>query len=171
MLLCMALTDTPEEKSRFEQLYEEYKSLMYRIAYKILRNEHDAEDAVQEAFISIAKNIDKFSDADCHKTQKLIVIITENKAIDIYRSHRHRQGSSFDEEYMGVVDKSVIEQSETRHDLAKAMALLPEQWGDVLQLRYVMGYSVRETAQLLSISEANVRKIAECAKKRLEETL
>ena len=46
MIIYLQMLETPEEKSKFEQLYLEYKGLMFHVAYEILHNEQDAEDAV-----------------------------------------------------------------------------------------------------------------------------
>ena len=52
----LSLIDSDEDKAKFSNLYEQYKNLMFYIARDILKDEHLAEDAVQEAFIRIAKN-------------------------------------------------------------------------------------------------------------------
>ena len=57
MLIYLQMIDTPEERSKFEQIYLEYKGLMFHVAYEILHNEQDAEDAVHHAFVKIAENI------------------------------------------------------------------------------------------------------------------
>ena len=59
MMIYLQMIETPEEKSKFEQLYLEYRGLMFHVAYDILHNEHDAEDAVHQAFVKIAENIKK----------------------------------------------------------------------------------------------------------------
>ena len=59
MLIYMMMLETPEEKSLFEQIYLEYRGLMFHVAYEILHNEQDAEDAVHQAFVKIAENIKK----------------------------------------------------------------------------------------------------------------
>ena len=50
MLIYLQMIDTPEERSKFEQIYLEYKGLMFHVAYDILHNEQDAEDAVHQGF-------------------------------------------------------------------------------------------------------------------------
>ena len=61
MLIYLQMLESPEEKSILEQIYLEYRGLMYHVAYKILHNEQDAEDAVHHAFVKIAENIKKIS--------------------------------------------------------------------------------------------------------------
>ena len=73
MLIYLQLIDSPEEKSRFEELYITYRKLMFHVAKGILGNDQDAEDAVHDAFLSIAKNFDKISTEDRHKTKAFVV--------------------------------------------------------------------------------------------------
>ena len=54
MLIYLQMLESPEEKSILEQIYLEYRGLMYHVAYEILHNEQDAEDAVHHAFVKIA---------------------------------------------------------------------------------------------------------------------
>lgn len=68
MLIYLQMLETPEEKSLFEQIYLEYRGLMYHVAYEILHNEQDAEDAVHQAFIKIAENIKKIYCLRCNTT-------------------------------------------------------------------------------------------------------
>ena len=76
---------TQENKSKFEMLYDQYRSLMFYVADCILHNTQDAEDAVHNAFVYLAENLNKISDPVCPKTKSYIVTIVESKAIDIYR--------------------------------------------------------------------------------------
>ena len=57
MLIYLQMIETPEDQSKFEQIYEKYLGLMYHVALKILENHEDAEDAVHQAFVSIAENL------------------------------------------------------------------------------------------------------------------
>ena len=59
MLVYLMMIDSQEDQSKFEKVYLTYRGLMYHVAYKILNNKHDAEDAVHSAFIKIAENIQK----------------------------------------------------------------------------------------------------------------
>ena len=88
MLIYLMMIESPEDSSKFEMIYYQYRALMYHIAYKILNNEHDAEDAVHSAFVKVAENISKIENAVCPKTQSYVVTIVENKAIDLYRANQ-----------------------------------------------------------------------------------
>lgn len=50
MLIYLQMIESEADKSKFEQLYLKYRSLMLRVAMRILHNEQDAEDAVHQAF-------------------------------------------------------------------------------------------------------------------------
>ena len=90
MLVYLAVIDEPAQKTKFETVYHQYRGLMYYVAYRILNNASDAEDAVHDAFIKIAENIKKISEPVCPKTQSYVVTIVENKAIDLYRRKQRR---------------------------------------------------------------------------------
>ena len=77
MLVYLQMIETPLEKSKFEQLYHQYRALMFHVANGILHNDRDAEDAVHNAFVSIAENISKIEDPNCPKTKGYIVTIVE----------------------------------------------------------------------------------------------
>ena len=59
MMIYLQMLETSEEKVRFEELVHTYKNLMFYVANQILNNDHDAEDAVQQAFFAILKNFRK----------------------------------------------------------------------------------------------------------------
>ena len=61
MLIYLNMIQGEERKASFEKIYEENYLRMYHIAFSILKQQADAEDAVHEAFLSIAKNFRKYS--------------------------------------------------------------------------------------------------------------
>ena len=50
LAIYLSMLETNEEKNQFEQLYIKYKQDMYAVAYGILKNKEDAEDAVHQSF-------------------------------------------------------------------------------------------------------------------------
>ena len=79
------LLDTQEDKEKFEQLYALYKDKMYKVAYQILHNIHDAEDAVHDSVIAIIDNLEKINKINCHETLRYIVTIVKSRAFNIYQ--------------------------------------------------------------------------------------
>lgn len=78
MLVYLQMLETEADRTKFEEIYHLYRDLMYVTAFSILHNEHDAEDAVHQAFIKVADNIKKIDDPKCPKSRFYIVAITEN---------------------------------------------------------------------------------------------
>ncbi len=76
---------TAEERTKPERLYLCCRGIMFIAANKILNNEHDAEDAVHQAFVKSADNLERITDVDYPKTRSYAVTIVENQAIDMYR--------------------------------------------------------------------------------------
>lgn len=162
MFIYLMMIDSIEEQSKFEKVYLTYKGLMYHVAYKILNNEHDAEDAVHSAFIKIAENIGKIGAPVCPKTQNYVVTIAENKAIDLYRANKRKNNVMYLDEISG------IEVEETRvHGLAACMAKLPSRYRQIILLKYYHGFSYKEIAKQLKLTEANAIKLDQRAKNKL----
>ena len=166
LLIYLAMIDSPDDRAKFERVYLQYRYLMLHIAKQILQNHQDAEDAVHQAFISIIKNIEKISAVESPETRSYIVIITERKAIDILRRNQRHPASALDDEMVGL-DIPAPED----HPLAAAMAKLPAHYRQALLLRYDNGFSSREIASLLGISESGVRKLLARGKKALQRQL
>lgn len=166
MLIYLAMIDSPDDQAKFERVYNKYRYLMLHVAYKILQNHHDAEDAVHQAFISIIENIDKISEVNSPKTRSYIVIITERKAIDLLRTIQKRQTLELNEDIAGVEIPFEMD-----NPIATAIAKLPAQYREVLLLRYHNGFSAKEISSILNISDSGVRKLIGRAKIALQEEI
>lgn len=163
-MIYLQMVETVEERSKIEDIYHHYRNTMYAVAYKILNNSQDAEDAVHSAFVKIAENISKIDQVPSPKTKSFVMIITENRAIDMYRRKQlHPQTLYCDEtvglqvEYTGAVE------------LAGCFAKLPSRHREILLLKHRHGYSTREIARMLGLTLSNAAKLEQRAKKKLEE--
>lgn len=171
MFMYLVMIDSPEGKLKFEVIYERYKNLMFYTANSILGDARDSEDIVHDAFLKVIEKIDEIADPNSPQTRCLIVTITENKAIDLYRKRKSKTVVPFEEEYIGIPEQSIIDQVEENDRLVKAIALLPGKYREVLLLKYARGYSMEEIAVMLSMSKENVKKTIQRARKRLEDQL
>lgn len=150
------------DRPKLERLYLEYRSVMFCAANEILHNEHEAEDAVQQAFMKIAENLDKVPDELSNKTKAFVVTIAENTAIDRYRKLKRHGDCELCEEACGIEANSADE-------LVNCILKLPARYRQLILLKYYHGYSTREIAKLLGMSSAAASKTAQRAKQRLEQ--
>lgn len=164
MMVYLQIIETSEEKSKFEQLYLEYRGLMYHIAYEILHNEQSAEDATHQAFVKIAENIKKIDAPVCPKTHGYVVTIVEHEAIDQYRKAKKRQAASLTDDIHGV---EVVYDGDDI--LTSCILKLPARYREMILLRYHQGYSVREIAAIMGISLPAAIKLDQRAKNKLKE--
>lgn len=164
MLTYMLMIDSETDRSKFEKIYMKYRSLMYHVAYEILNNKQDAEDAVHQAFIKIAEHIEEIEEPICPKTRGYVVIIAENKAIDIYRKQMRHPTLELYEATVGMtIDYSGCD--ELTHYMSKLSGVQRQ----VILLKYKFGYTNGEVAKILGISKSNAIKIDQRAKKLLYE--
>ncbi len=171
MLLYLAMIDSSENRHKFEVIYDTYKQLMYHIASGILGDTSDTEDVVHEAFLKIIEILEKINSPLSPQTRSLIVTITENKSIDVYRKRQKIKIVPFEDQYLGISELSKIEQVLEREVVVKAILSLPEKYREVLLLKYSQGYSMDEIATILSMTKENVKKTIQRARKKLEEVL
>lgn len=137
--------------------------MLFYLARRILGNDQDAEDAVQEAFLTIFEKIEKISEIDCPKTRAFLVTIVESKAIDLYRKKARAPKTELLEELQGVWTPAFGEEG-----LAQCLKRLPRRYRGWLLLRYHQGYGVGEAARLLDLSLDAAYKLDQRARKRLE---
>lgn len=164
MIVYLALIDEAPEKSKFERVYLEYRSLMYYVANRILDNPQDAEDAVHNAFVKIAENISKISAPVCPKTKVFVVTIVEHTAIDLYRKKRRQADRDYLDEISGVeIDLG------HRTALSDCIGRLPARYRQIILLKYVYGFTNREAAKIMDTTVSNVSKLDQRAKARLRE--
>ncbi len=170
-LLYLSLIESDDDRSKLEIIYREYRNLMLYVANGILGDQTDSEDVVHQSFLKLIKVLHKIEEPKCHKTRALVVTIVERTAIDLYRRRQRTAAVPFDEESVSIPAASEIDGVQTRLDLAAAIAALPARYRQVLLLRYDDGFSCREIAGLLSMTEPNVRKTIQRAKEKLGELL
>lgn len=169
MMIYLSVLETDEEKDIFEKIYRDNMQDMYAVAYAVLNNREDAEDAVHQSFLKIADNLTKISQMPCHEMLAYIVMISRNTAINMYNSNKRRAQRS--ETLNEAVDYVASYPQDSYTELVEAIKSLPQIYKDVLFLYCLQGFSAKETAKMLDITVANVRKRAARAKQMLSEIL
>jgi RNA polymerase sigma-70 factor (ECF subfamily) len=153
----------------FHDLVRPYERAIFLAALSLVRNEADAEDVAQEAVLKAFKNLSRFRQEAKFSTWVIQITINEAKMkLRKDRSHLYEsldEGKQCDEgDYIPKdfadwreIPSEALEQSELRQALAKALDSLPEKYRTVLILRDVQQLSIKETAEALGLSEANVK--------------
>lgn len=164
----MNATKCDEEELKIAYLFKKYRFLMFEKAYEILRDEYLAEDAVQQSFVRIMKNIHKIQDADSHKTRAFLVIICRNIAINMYhkciKNAQHYE-DAVENSYIDPLD-IVIDNIVQRQTVDYIHKLKPI-YQEILILRYYFDYDYDTIASLLHISNDMARKRFERGKGEL----
>lgn len=150
--LYLALIDEEWDLIRFEEAYYEYKGLLHYIAKKILQDEHRAEDAVQEAFLRIAKNFHKVGNVKTTSTKNFFILITRRVCLNLLE--REEKFSTATEEEISLFENSYTPGSlpdsfAGEAELIRQILSLPESMRSVLYLQAVYGFNAKETANLL----------------------
>lgn len=168
----LQMIDTDEEKSKFETAYKEYKKLLHYIAHTILKDNHLAEDAVQDAFFALARNMEKFQSQSCNEIRNYLIIIVRNAAYRIY--NKNKQEVPIDD-MDPISDPLDLEADEEHKELLKqlfqALKTLDSKYADVLILRYYYDFKEKDIARILKITPENVRVRIHRGKKILKESL
>ena len=86
--MLLATIENDADRALFAEIYEQYHERMEQAALRILKDTHDAEDAVQNAFLKIIRNFEKFLELPCKKRPFWCVCIVKNEAITLLRKKK-----------------------------------------------------------------------------------
>lgn len=171
LIFYLSLLDNDEEKSKFENLYYEYRSLMKYIAFGILKDDCLSEDAVHNAFLKLSGHLDKIDEINSDRTKGFIVKVVENISKDMYRKRKKDSEIPLDESiYLSVSDDFSLASFGIELIVSK-IETLPSIYSDVLVMKYLHELSNKEIANILNIKESTLRKRLERAKILLAEIL
>jgi RNA polymerase sigma-70 factor (ECF subfamily) len=160
-----------------DELFDRHYPVAYRVAYRLLGQECDALDAVQEGFANAISHLSRFRGVSSFKTWLLRVV--SNAALDLGR-HRKRPDSRF---HAGILEDhdaiqnsddppdAGLERADLRERLAQALDELPEQQRQTFVLHVDGDLSYQEVADLLGISIGTVMSRIFYARKRLQSKL
>ena len=155
----------------FEERLHESSRLAVRVAYGVLRHQHDAEEVAQEAF---ARAYGRFSQLrDRTRFRAWLVRMTWRLAIDRWRSDRRRQvreQAAFVPPPAATAE-DVAASNERAARLWQAIDSLPEKLRIVIVLGAIHGHDVREVARLLDVPEGTVKSRLFLARKGLAQRL
>lgn len=168
-LLLMNIED-PQDKLDFEEIYRKYKDATFQRALKLLNyNYEDAEDAFQNAWEQISRNLDNIRAREEKAISTYIMITVEYKAIDIARDNCNWRRNA----KCLIVDKSeyisddviyTICAKDNQKKVRDIINGMNKKYKDVFILKYLHKLKVKDIANTLGITTNTVRKRIEKAK-------
>ena len=171
-MLYLLLIDTEEGKRKFVIIHEKYRLLILKVAFDVLEDTHEAEDAVQEAFIKVARNMKCIGEVDSDKTKRFLITVTKNAARDMLRRKSSRsQYETYVDEMEHVKVPVVYQETDIDCDHLNILKNLPPKYRDIFVLKYAYCYENKEIARILGITEGNVRQRIARGKIKIQEEL
>lgn len=170
ILLCKA----NNQKAQFE-IYNRYCKAMYNVAYRIVKDEHFAEDVMQEGFLKAFTKIDDFKQEVAFGAWLKRIIV--NASIDFYKKQNLFKVEDFEKTLYKLEDtESGVEEKIDFNDLKVQQILntiqsLKYNYSMILTLFYIEGYDQEEISEILKISYANCRTTLSRAKESLRNKL
>ena len=147
---------------QFTEIVEQYSDLAYSVAFRMLRNAEDAEDAVQEAYISAFKALPRFKGQS--KLSTWLYRIVVNACLMKIRKDKSRAKYLSEKEYDDAIvydwkndPEEAAVNSELRSTLESGLDLLSPDLRAAVVLRDIQGLSTEEASEALAISVASLK--------------
>ena len=139
----------------FRLLVERHSRAIFRVAWRMMGNEHDADDVVQETFLRAWRQIDAFEDRASFSTW--LNRIAMNCAVDLLRARRRVDIHAVDADTMTSSDpqqEQLLLSTEMKEQLTKAMEQLTPQERTAFVMRHFDGLGINEIGQALGIKRS-----------------
>jgi RNA polymerase sigma factor (sigma-70 family) len=154
-----------QDRNAQKQLYELYKKAMFSVAFRILNDMDNAHDVLQDGFLEVFRDIGSFrKDATLGAWIKVIIV---RKALQKLKLESRFETLDIEQHDSGIAWPDNL----TGEYLDKAIRALPAGYRAVFNLVEVEGYTHKEVAQLLQISEGTSKSQLYHAKKMLQKKL
>lgn len=143
----------------FQNMVFPVKNKLYRFAFRLLGDNEEAKDVVQEVFIKVWNGREQMS--EIQNMEAWCMRITKNLSLDRLRQQRRRPTDSI-EKVMHISNTSLspaesTELMESMKRISELMAELPEKQRQVMHLRDIEGYSYNEICEILEIDMSQVK--------------
>ncbi len=151
LFICLAMLANDTDQIFFLELYSEYETMMYQGALSVLHDSGLAEDAVQESWLRVAMSFYKIMDCDRESIKGYLSILVKNVCVDM-------NGKTVIEEELpedwNTPDPSIY--VDVLDVVTKRIRGMPVQYREILERKYILGYSNREIARALGMNESTV---------------
>ena len=169
----------PNELERFEAVVLPHLDAAYTVARYLMRNDHDAQDVVQEAYLRALKYFDGFRGGGAAEDdgRAWLLAIVRNTAYTWRRRHRtDTLTTEFNEELHSESaaeehPEAALLRTAARESLREALDRLPPEFREVIVLRELEGLSYKEISDVAGVPVGTVMSRLSRARKRLQDAL
>ena len=156
------------------ELYDRVGRVAYGLAFRVLRDDRLAEDAVQEAFLAVWRTAGAFR-AERAKASTWIMTLVHRRAVDLVRREERRRADPLDDAMMDVSTGDSAEDVAwlgfERDRVRGALKQLPDTQREAIELAYYSGYSQSELAERLGLPLGTIKSRMFTGLARLSELL
>lgn len=162
------------DREALNELVTSHWAYIYRLALAKTGNPDDAQEIAQDTFVKALAALPRYKETNA-TFKTYLSRIALNLIIDYYRKRgRAPQVVDITEYTEPIVDKSIspdqaVVHAERQEEVAKMLALLPEEQRQVVELRIVQGVAVADTARIMGKSAAAVKMLQQRALKKLKD--
>lgn len=143
-----------KDTKQLEIVYKQYANQLFRTAYSLLFNNHDAQDVVSDVFVKYMTCEQKFNDEDHEKAW--LIRVTINMCRDLHRKNKHRNHDNI-EDYQEILGLDNEKDKELVRELMYEIETLPTKIREVIVLHYFEGFQVEEISGMLGLSLSAVK--------------
>jgi len=164
LAVLLAELEGEEDRGLLIELYKKYHEKMEQCAIHILQEQHDAEDAVQSAFVQVIRHFEKVRGIPRGELPFWLIAIVKNESLILLRKRKDFVDLERVDDFAWQTDSALDYQ-----ELVALFRKLPETYRGVLEMKMLLGYSDSEIAAYFGISETAVSTRASRGRKLLQE--
>ena len=162
LTLYLSIIENHENDDIFIEIYNKYKSSMYKVAFTYLNDHHLTEDALQVAFSGIARNIDKIKKLSkenqeiyilkCAKNASLSILADNSSGDNTYNFYEHFMSEpTSDDALENAIEKELL------NEIVCFIQKMDEKYRDVLSLYFLHELTFKEIATALNTPVSTVK--------------
>ncbi len=163
---------TQRDQQAFQWLYDQYSSALYGVVLRIVRDEEQAQDVLQDIFVKIWKNLDAY-DASKGRLFTWMLNVSRNTAIDALRARKAQPSSAIrtDEDNVHIIDRQHnTQQPNPEHiGVQEIVSQLRPERKQLIDLVYFAGYTHEEAAEELKLPLGTVKTRIRAALQELKQ--
>ncbi len=147
-----------DKRAKFDFILNKYYSYFYIIIYRIIQNQHDMDDILQEVHLLLWDNLDKLPNDNCAKSW--LAIVARNLALNSLKEHRRTDAEFSDNIFPADAAVSppedIVISRETVRMVLDEIQSMDDIYSDVLTMKYKFDYTVPEISKALGLNEKTV---------------